>query len=212
MTDESRKTDEQDIEETPGVLALSRAENHIVRLTFWQTILSVVGILVALLALYAALNESAAVRQQTAAAVWPFVQLTINDFDTGEAAGFSMGFTNAGVGPARVGDVMVSIDGRPAPNWRAFVGLVDGDADAMVRRTFISDRVLRPDETVEMIATMDVPLARRLITAIREPGNYITFCYCSIFDDCWLADSRKDLQAPEPVEMCPDYGDAAYRN
>ena len=191
---------------------MSRAENHIVRLTFWQTILSVVGILVALLALYAALNESAAVRQQTAAAVWPFVQLTIADFDTGEAAGFSIGFTNAGVGPAKVGDVMVSIDGKPAPDWRALVGLVGGDAGAMVSRNFISDRVLRPDETVEIIATMDVPLARRLITAIREPGNYIAFCYCSIFDDCWLADSRKNLQAPEPVEMCPDYGDVAYRN
>ena len=212
MTDEPRATDEQDAGEAPGVLALSRAENHIVRLTFWQTILSVVGILVALLALYAALNESAAVRQQTAAAVWPFVQLTIDDFDTGEAAGFSMGFTNAGVGPAKVGQVLVSVEGRPAPNWRAFVDLVGGDAGAVVRRTFISDRVLRPDETVEMIGTMDVPLARRLIAAIREPGNYIAFCYCSIFDDCWLADSRKDLQAPEPVEMCPDYGDATYRN
>ncbi|MEE4162788.1 MAG: hypothetical protein V2I25_09785 [Woeseiaceae bacterium] len=212
MTDEPRETDEHDAGEVPGALALSRAENHIVRLTFWQTILSVVGILVALLALYAALNESAAVRQQTAAAVWPFVQLTIDDFDTGDAAGFSIGFTNAGVGPAKVGDVLVSIDGKPAPDWRTFIGLVGGDADAMVSRNWISDRVLRPDETVELIATMDVPLARRLVTAIREPGNHIVFCYCSIFDDCWLADSRKDLQAPEPVEMCPDYGDAAYRN
>ena len=212
MTDEPRETDEHDAAEAPGVLALSRAENHIVRLTFWQTILSVVGILVALLALYAALNESAAVRQQTAAAVWPFVQLAIDDFDTGAEAGFSIGFTNAGVGPAKVGDVLVSIGGKPAPDWRTFIGFVGGDADAMVSRNWISDRVLRPDETVELIATMDVPLARRLITAIREPGNYIVFCYCSIFDDCWLADSRKNLQAPEPVEMCPDYGDATYRN
>ena len=212
MTDEPRETDEHDAAETPGALALSRAENHIVRLTFWQTVLSVVGILVALLALYAALNESAAVRQQTAAAVWPFVQLTIADFDTGEEAGFSIGFTNVGVGPAKVGDVLVSIDGKPAPDWQALVGLVGGDAGAMVSRNWVSDRVLRPDETVELIKTMEIPLVRRLTTAIREPGNYIAFCYCSIFDDCWLADSRKNLQAPEPVEMCPDYGDAAYRN
>lgn len=212
MTDEPRETEEHDAGETPGALALSRAENHIVRLTFWQTVLSVVGILVALLALYAALNESAAVRQQTAAAVWPFVQLTIADFDTGEAAGFSIGFTNVGVGPAKVGDVLVSIDGKPAPDWRALVGLVGGDAGAMVSRNWVSDRVLRPDETIELIKTMDIPLVRRLTTAIREPRNYIAFCYCSIFDDCWLADSRKNLQAPEPVEMCPDYGDVAYRN
>ena len=26
-------------------------------------------------------------------------------------------------------------------------------------------------------------------------------CYCSIFDDCWVMDSRK--QDPEPVKACP---------
>jgi hypothetical protein len=82
--------------------SLARAERHIIRLTFWQTILSVVGVVIAVVALYAALTESAAVRQQTAAAVWPFVQLMIEDYDTGDAAGFSFALTNVGVGPARM--------------------------------------------------------------------------------------------------------------
>jgi hypothetical protein len=41
----------------------SGAENAFVKLTFWQTILSVVGVFIAIVALYAALTESAAVRQ-----------------------------------------------------------------------------------------------------------------------------------------------------
>ena len=93
-----------------------RAENHIIRLTFWQTILSIVGVVIAVLALYAALTESAAVRQQTAAAVWPFVQLNIANYDTGDTAGFSLGFTNVGVGPAKMQDVRLSIDGNVARN------------------------------------------------------------------------------------------------
>ena len=38
----------------------------------WNCGLSVVGMFIAIIALYAALSESEAVRQQTAAAVWPF--------------------------------------------------------------------------------------------------------------------------------------------
>ena len=100
--------------------SLLRAEQHIIRLTFWQTILSVVGVVIAVLALYAALTESAAVRQQTAAAVWPFVQLIIGNYDTGEEAGFSFAFTNAGVGPAKMRDLRVSVDGKVMPGEHTF--------------------------------------------------------------------------------------------
>lgn len=45
-------------------------EKKFLRLTFWQTILSVAGVFTGAVALYAALTESQAVRQQTAATVW----------------------------------------------------------------------------------------------------------------------------------------------
>lgn len=51
----------------------------------WQIVLSVVGVFIAVLALYAAITESEAVRRQTAAAVWPFVQVSIADYDSGDA-------------------------------------------------------------------------------------------------------------------------------
>ena len=192
--------------------SLLRAEQHIIRLTFWQTILSVVGVVIAVLALYAALTESAAVRQQTAAAVWPFVQLMVENYDTGEEAGFSFAFTNAGVGPAKMQDVRVTVDGRVARDWRELVESVEGNIDAPVNLNFISDRVLRPDETVAVFGTTDADLARKMVGAISKPRSTLEYCYCSIFDECWLADSRKATQPPEAVEACPDLGDETYRN
>tara|TARA_R110000782_G_scaffold21904_4_gene58476 strand:+ start:506 stop:1135 length:630 start_codon:yes stop_codon:yes gene_type:complete len=209
MTDDQTTRSDVDSASTDSLL---RAEHHIIRLTFWQTILSVVGVVIAVLALYAALTESAAVRQQTAAAVWPFVQLMIENYDTGDTAGFSLAFTNAGVGPAKMQDVRVSIDGNVTRNWSELVASVDGDTGAAVNRNFISDRVLRPDETVVIFSTMDADLARKLVGAVSKPRGALTFCYCSIFDECWLADSRKDLQAPESVEACPDFGSETYLN
>lgn len=209
MTDDKQASGDVD----PAVAhAFLRAEHHIIRLTFWQTILSVAGVLIAVLALYAALTESAAVRQQTAAAVWPFVQLMLEDYDTGDAAGFSLAFTNAGVGPAKMKDVRISIDGTVARNWSELVARVDGDTESTINRNFISDRVIRPDETVVVFSTNDADLARKLVGAVSKPRGALTFCYCSIFNECWLADSRNNLQAPELVEACPDFGSDTYIN
>ena len=59
-----------------------------------------------------------------------------------------------------------------------------------------------PDENVDSFHTNDFELARDLQAAMNNPENHITFCYCSIFDECWVADSRRNLQEPEPVDVC----------
>jgi hypothetical protein len=191
---------------------LSRAERIFVRLTFWQTVLSVAGVFIAIVALYAALNESAAVRQQTAATVWPFVQLLIEDYDTEANAGFTMSLSNVGVGPARMRALRLIIDGEPIRDWEHAVTVLDGKITAQVSRNFVNDRVISPDETVDIISTTDPDLARRFQAAVANPKSSVTYCYCSIFDECWLADSQKDIQNPEPVGECPDFGDTVFRN
>lgn len=196
----------------PDASPLSGTEKLFVRLTFWQTVLAMAGVVVGIVALYAALTESAEVRRQTAAAVWPFVQFLIEDYDYEDAARFSMNFTNAGVGPARMRGLRLILNGQPVQNWEQAVREVRGDVTAPVGRSFVTGRVLRPDETISLISTDDADLARRFQAAIADPANSISYCYCSIFDDCWLADSRRDIQNPEPVESCPDFGDSAFQN
>ena len=191
---------------------LAHTERMFLRLTFWQTVLSVAGVIIAVVALYAALTESAAVREQTAAAVWPFVQLSTADSDTGEMAHFAISFTNTGVGPARMRSVRALIDGEPVTDWAAAVERLDGEMTERVSRNFISNRVLSPQERVDAISTTDPALARKFMAASARPDTRITFCYCSIFDDCWLADSTRNSQDPEPVDACPDFGEEAFRN
>ena len=212
MTEGPAEPQDDLLQDTDSVPLLSGVERVFVRLTLWQTVLSVAGVFIAIVALYAALNESAAVRQQTAATVWPFVQLLIEDFDTEADAGFTISLSNAGVGPARMRELRLIIDGKPIRNWEHAVTVLDGKTTANVSRNWISDRVLRPDETVFIISTMDPDLARRFQAALANPNTSVTYCYCSIFDDCWLADSQKDIQNPEPVDECPDFGEAAFLN
>ena len=212
MSGDTNKTHDEPLSDERSQSMLAHTEQIFVRLTFWQTALSVVGVFIAVVALYAALTESAAVRQQTAAAVWPFVQLSIEDNDSGESAEFTMSFRNAGVGPAKMRAMRLVIEGEPIRDWADAVTHLGGQLTDNINRNFISSRVLSPDEKVDTFHTNDPELARKFQAVMDNPESYLTFCYCSIFDECWLADSRQDLQNPEAVEECPDFSDVAFRN
>lgn len=212
MSEETNEEHKEPLPDQRSESMLAHTERAFLRLTFWQTVLSVAGIFIAVVALYAALTESAAVRQQTAATVWPYVQFSTEDSDTGESADFTMYFANTGVGPAKMRTMQLVIDGKPIRNWAHAVTQLGGQLTNHVSRDFVSGRVLSPNEKVVALTTTDPYLARQFRATVANPDNFIAFCYCSIFDKCWLADSRKDLQNPEPVEVCPDFGEAGFRN
>jgi hypothetical protein len=208
MPDEAPETPEAPAAAPPP----SRTEKLFVRVSVWQTVLSVAGVFIGVVALYAALTESEAARKQTAATVWPYLQLEISDYANETGAGFSIAFSNAGVGPARVRGMELSIAGRPVADWETAVARLVEEGSPAFGRNFIIGRVLTPGESVTLVQTHD----RRLVAAFREAvasrGTWVRLCYCSIFDDCWLRDSRDEAADPEPVEACPDFGAAAFRD
>ena len=212
MSEDKTEAEEETPMDAHSESVLAQTERIFLRLTFLQTVLSVAGIFIAVVALYAALTESAAVRQQTAAAVWPFVQFATEDSNSGKSAEFAMYFTNTGVGPARMRTMRLAIDGEPVRDWDQAVTLFGGQLTDRVSRNFVSNRILSPGEKVVAFSTTEPDLARRFRASVANPGSFIAFCYCSIFDECWLADSRKDIQNPEAVENCPDFGDSAFRD
>jgi len=191
---------------------LAGSERAFVRLTFWQTVLSLVGVFIAVVALYAALAESDAARKQTAAAVWPFVQLTVHDHLSDNRAEFRISMTNVGVGPARMRSMRLLLDGEPLRDWHHAMQLVGEEGTHRLGQSFINRRVLIPGETVDIVSTTDRVLVEKFLGNLARAGNSTTYCYCSIFDACWVVDSEKDLQTPDPVDECPDFGDQSFGN
>ena len=212
MTTEPEDQPEDSAEDAPREPDLSGGERAFVRLTFWQTVLSLVGVFIAIVALYAALSESEATRKQTAAAVWPFVQLTISDHLSENRAEFGISLTNAGVGPARMRSMRVLFFGKPLRDWHHALELIGEEGTHRLGQSFVSRRVLIPGETIDMVSTMDRVLVEKFLGTLERPGNSIAYCYCSIFDECWVVDSEKDLQTPDPVDICPEFGDQAFGN
>lgn len=181
-------------------------ERTFLRLTFWQTLLSLAGVFTGAVALYAALNESAAVRQQTAATVWPYVQVTVLDTDQDDAASFALRFANVGVGPARMRGIRLSLNGEAMRDWQQVVtSLIDEPLRLGhdYGRINVGDGVLAPGDRVVAFQTQHPALARALSAATARGATRLDFCYCSIFDDCWTTGDEDRAGAEHALEACP---------
>lgn len=195
--------------------SIAQIEKTFLRLTFWQTILSVAGVFTGAVALYAALNESQAVRQQTAASVWPYVQYTINDYSNEDTAEFALTMNNVGVGPARMQAMLLTLDGKAIPDWQSMTETVLGRETRVgidYGKLSVSHRVLAPGELITVFQTDNTELALKLQEVVYSGTAAISYCYCSIFDDCWISSSAPsaEKQPIQPVDQCPDYGSDGF--
>lgn len=233
MSDDSTKsTATKRVEETSQAEQAAHAENEAIgtvtaagiagveraflRLTFWQTLLSLAGVFVGGVALYAALTESQAVREQTAASVWPYVQMMMTDTDIDDRASFALSFTNVGVGPARIGSARLVVGGRVYRSWQqvADIGLPAGAGSLGESwgKTSLTGRVLAPGESVTAFSTDQRELALAMQKSVYAGATNFSFCFCSIFDQCWVKGGSDRLVTDPvvPVDECPDYGEEAF--
>ena len=106
-----------------------------------------------------------------------------------------------------------ALTGCPAvTRWpSAVAGLVE-EGSPEFGRNFIIGRVLTPGETVTLMQTHDRVLVRALREMVASPDTGLRFCYCSIFDDCWLQETQSPTTRPVAVDVCPDYGPRAFRD
>jgi hypothetical protein len=187
---------------------MANMEKKFLRLTFWQTVLSVAGVFTGAVALYAALTESQAVREQTAAAVWPYVQLMINDTYDGETASFSLTVENVGVGPARMQGATVMLGGSPVRDWQSLTDALVPEGVSLgvdYGKSNMTNRVIAPGDSIVAFETYQTDLALKIQNAVSTGSLTVSYCYCSIFDECWMkpeSSTEGDMQV-QAVSACP---------
>ena len=170
------------------------------RISVAQTVLAVVGFLVGLIALYAALNEADAVRKQQQASVWPYVDFSISNSNLQNDQFTEVAISNKGIGPARIKTVNVLLDGAPTANWWDLVGKTAGlgEGDIALSNTDAAGRVMASGESL-MLVRVDrnaipddeagaLEVRDRFRQALGQDRISMTVCYCSVFDDCWTVD------------------------
>jgi hypothetical protein len=162
--------------------------------------------IVALSALGVSIYQAWIAREQQKMSAWPYVTQT----NTG-AGGYGRLVQNVGLGPALVRSMRVDVDGKPVRQWSALLmSALRVDTATLRARlpgagyTTSSVRpgmVLLPGTTSELIHVSDSAFAGTLRGVMNDPRVHVRICYCSLYGDCWVSDSR--ALEPAAVRACP---------
>jgi hypothetical protein len=168
-------------------------------------LLSLCAGIAAITAVAVSLYQTSLARQQLRASAWPYVSQA-NSYVTDQP--YHRTVTNEGVGPARVRDVRVLVDGRPVHTWNDAVKALTGSGEpALVYSTLNRGSVLQAGASRTILT---LPPGQRAAQFWQAAQNrlVITICYCSIYDECWRADDQGE--EPQPVRSCPRDSAAAF--
>lgn len=164
----------------------------------WDRITALMAVLIGACALavslYTAFLQNAQVRAQT----WPYLQMWQSNVNR------SFSISNRGVGPARVADVKLWIDGKEVENFdQAIVVLSKSTERVSSVQSYFARRVLTPNEDVTMIQ-FDTDAHYNIFMNNRDRMAF-QVCYCSVLNECYLLDERakSEQEYITEVSQCP---------
>jgi len=170
----------------------------------WDAYAAVIATFIGLLALAVSGYTAHVQRQQLRAQVWPHLRIDFSTINPGYHV------INQGTGPARVTAARVTIGGVPVRSWDALWAIVGFVGDEGIIRSSIDRSVLLPGKELTVVQPKDDDVSRRKFFALLPHGAYpvtypvvMTICYCSVLDECWVAESGSRLPDDEPIDHCP---------
>jgi hypothetical protein len=178
----------------------------------FDVITSIAAIFISAVSLYVAIEHGRTERQLVAANVWPFLR-EIRSNGYGPDNDLAIGFSNAGVGPAKIRSFELFYRGQPVSSGldllRKCCGLPSNPAgikSALPHGLYydiVDNTVARPGEDHPVIKVHRIPSAMDVPNRFSAALGDIRFraCYCSELDQCW----RTNLQSirVEPIKECP---------
>ncbi|MEL7448686.1 MAG: hypothetical protein AAFN78_05725 [Pseudomonadota bacterium] len=168
-----------------------------------EMLVGISAVVIGLCALGVSLYETSLMRAEQRSGVLPILELgrSYNVSDTDPSRNrLSLIAQNVGIGPARILDFTVTIDGKHYPTWDAAMRTLAGsESRVSYSMSTINGRTIPPDKTIEMFNLSDLSH----LEPILENFERLDFeaCYCSVFDECWTT-KMSTFGAAVPVEGC----------
>jgi hypothetical protein len=161
------------------------------RVDRWLSMAAAVG---AVCAVAIAVYQAALARQQQRASAWPFLAQS-NSYLNGQQ--YTRQIENQGVGPARVRSFQVLVDGKPAHTWSDVVRALVNQPDSGLTYSSFGRGGVVPAGAARVLLTLPPGNQARSVWEAAQTRLATIVCYCSVYDECWSADTR----AKEPVAV-----------
>ena len=164
----------------------------------WDRITAIMAVLIGACALAVSFYTAYLQNKQVRAQTWPYLQMWQSNVDR------SFSISNRGVGPARIADVKLLIDGTEVSGFDQAIKLLQPKSGPVSSlQSYFARRVLTPNEDVRMIqfesdAHFDIFMNNRSRMRFQ-------ICYCSILDECYLLDENatSEQEYITEVNQCP---------
>ncbi|HEX5238181.1 MAG TPA: hypothetical protein VFW39_06940 [Sphingomicrobium sp.] len=156
---------------------------------------------------YFSFVQADASRKMQESGTWPFISYGTGNSSPNGKDVISFSISNDGVGPARLKEMELVYEGKPVADLRQFIlaccAVAANGIKDLSFATNAVDGVLRPGEERNFISFAKTHDNAALWDRLDgERWKVVVHsCYCSIFDDCWVLDSRKE--DPDQVKACP---------
>jgi hypothetical protein len=197
-----------------------RAESHRTGHRRADLIIALCALFISLCSLGLALHQGIAMDRLVEANSRPVLEFQDSDRDPRQPAAsppvLSFSIDNPGAGTARLEWLSIGIGGRETRDWRQALlwardQAVAGDAQTSgsdpgpITTSVVAPAYIKYGGSRVIFAWPRSPANATLWDIVdrfrRSGGLRLTACYCSIFDQCWRADSRSGTW-PEAVRSC----------
>lgn len=168
-----------------------------------EMLVGVSAVIIGLCALGVSMYETSLMREEQRSAVIPILELGRSyNTSTSDPSKNRLALVaqNVGIGPARVLDFQVKVDGKPQPTWHdAMRALTGTDQRISHSMSVINGRTIPPDKTVRIFELKDMEFLEEILA---ELGRLeFEACYCSVFDECWTT-KNTTFGASQDAAIC----------
>mgnify|MGYP003700507319 CR=1 FL=1 len=176
------------------------------RISF-ETIASVVAVIVGVAAVFIAWDEARSVRKQQASSVLPVLEIRTININNEEGSVSSIMVENVGVGPAFVERADIIWNGEIIGGTEDLRQILDdGSAPFGFWTARLDGEILAGGEEYNLFsATLGTSPDSNEQTSVLRRKLYsnvgVVACFCSVYEDCWETTLNKRYR-PERVKYC----------
>jgi hypothetical protein len=173
-----------------------------------DVVLGVSAVFISLMSLVLAIQHGKAMERMVEVSSWPYVAVQNANANPDGSPRFVVWITNSGVGPAKVESVELFYDGVAQPGARSLIRAMlkinDPNRTIHFLQSDVVGTVLPARERLNLFDLLPGQVSPEEYQTLREQSSKVEarICYCSVFDECSVADQRLDRR-PKPVKVCP---------
>ena len=180
------------------------------------------ALMISAVSIFVARDTSQTMERLAHASFWPFLQLGSGNVRDDGVRAITFAMDNVGTGPARIHTFELQVDGKPLAQGHLLTLVLRACCDAELATALerngndfsaiygsevsspVSRRFLAPNASVTAMSWPRTESNAAVWTALdqaRQRGRIsMSTCYCSVFDECWIA--RTNEFPPQEVQRC----------